>query len=272
MEKKRIACIDVDSIIYKASAEKIQYDQDGNPQIDDFGNKVKSEMTLQECKDILDDLIVDILNKTEATHYILALTTGKCHRYDFYPEYKANRKDKEKPKHFHSLKDYCVTKHKAIFHHELEADDICVIYAKALTKDEDYAYICSIDKDLLNLEGTHFNYDKSSWVTVNKEEASYKFWFDMIVGQSGDNIKGIPGRGEKFAAACLENVMDAGHTNQSITLINYIEKFGEDLGIREFYKNYQCLKIKDTWPNFKIEEPIKYERFSTSNINLNDVY
>lgn len=263
----RIACVDADSLLYKSCAEKIKYDEFGKPILDDFGNKIKIEMTFQESKDIFDDLINNILNKTEATHYIVALTTGKCHRYEIYPEYKANRKDKEKPKHFHTLKDYCISKYKAIFHNDLEADDICLIYSKNFTNKNDYAYLCSLDKDLLNLEGTHFNYDKNEWITVNKNEADYFFTTDLLVGQSGDNIKCVEGIGKVGAEKILKSV----DLEDSLMLVfgAYLKKYGWENGVKEFWKNYQVLKIKDNWPNFKIEEPIKYERFNT--INLNDI-
>lgn len=265
MENKRIACIDADSLIWQAVADKIKYDELGKPVIDDFGNKVKIEMTLEESRDIFDDSITKILNSTSATHYILALTTGKNHRYNIYPEYKANRKDKEKPKHFHSLKDYCVTKYKAVLHHELEADDICLIYSKSLTKDSDYAFMCSLDKDLLGLEGTHYNYNTSSWMEVTKNQAEYNFFFDLICGQSGDNIKGVEGLGKVAATKLLDNKKSSKYPQ--VVFGAYVKKYGSELGIKEFNKNYQVLRIKDNWPNFIIEEPIKYEKFKFDHLD-----
>lgn len=269
--KKRIACIDADSLLYKATAEKIQYDQLGKPVLDPLGNKIKIEMSLEESKGILDDLISNILNTTEATHYVIALTTGRCHRYDIYPEYKASRKDKEKPKHFHALKDYCVTKYKAVFHHELEADDICLIYSKALTNEDTYAFMCSLDKDLLHLEGTHFNYDKSEWVQTSKKEADDHLVWDLIVGQSGDSIKGIEGIGKVGAEKMLKKAMEnPNFSNLELILGGYFKKYGLEKGIEELYKNYQLLKIKDSWPNFKVEEPIEYKRPQAFDITLID--
>jgi 5'-3' exonuclease len=262
----RIACIDSDTLIWQSCADKIKYDESGKPILDDFGNKIKIQMTLEESKDIFDDLITGILNKTEASHYVLALTTGRNHRYDIFPEYKANRKDKEKPQHFHALKDYCVIKYKAIFHHELEADDICLIYSKELSKEGNYTFMCSIDKDLLGLEGIHYNYDKNMWISTTKEEAEYNLFFDAIVGQSGDGIKGIEGLGKVAATKLLDNKSPLKYPQ--IVFGAYVKKYGSELGIKEFNKNYQLLKIKDSWPNFKVSKPIKYEKFNHLDINL----
>jgi 5'-3' exonuclease len=270
MENKRIACVDADSIVYQCAANKIKYNELGQPIIDDLGNKVKEDKTLEDCKKSVDEFITNLLDVTAATHYILALTVGRCHRYEIYPEYKANRKDREKPKHFDAIKEYLITKYKAIWSTDLEADDIVLIYSKRFTNESAYAFICSLDQDLTNLEGTHYNYSKNTWVQVSKEEANKSFWFDMIKGQAGDNVKGIPGKGEKFAEDALTEAFNTGFTYSQQVLLNYIDKFGEDLGIKEFYKNYQVLKIKDSWPNFKVEEPIEYKRPEPLDINLID--
>ena len=49
---------------------------------------------------------------------------------------------------------------------------------------------------------------------------------------------------------------------EKITLVfdEYIKHFGEYEGIKEFHKNYSCLKIKETCEGFEIPSPIKFER------------
>ena len=74
----------------------------------------------------------------------------------------------------------------------------------------------------------------------------------MIIGDSSDNIKGIPGKGKAFVNKLFEE-----QTNNLRDLVfkTYLEHFGEYLGIQEFYKNYMCLKILDDYdieiPEFK---------------------
>jgi 5'-3' exonuclease len=58
---------------------------------------------------------------------------------------------------------------------------------------------------------------------------------------SVDNIKGIPGKG-KVAA---EKIMEGIKCPPARILKNYVEHFGEDEGIEQFYLNYKMLKILD---------------------------
>ncbi len=248
MEYERIAIIDADSIVYICSANRIVKDSNGEPIIDDLGEKVKENKTLEECKDLVNDMINTILSMTGSSHYILALTVGKNFRYDIYPEYKGNRKYLDMPKHFRSIKEYLITDWNAIYDHNLEADDIVNICKHYYPN----SYICSPDGDLLYLEGTHYDYKNLKWIQTSKEEAELKFWKDMIIGQPGDNIKGIPGKGKVAASGIL---MDSKFPPARI-LKNYILHFGEELGIEEFYRNFKLLKIKDKHTGFVIPTPI----------------
>lgn len=263
MKNKRIACIDGDSILYICLNNKIKYDSFNNPIIDDFGNKVKEDKSFEDCKNHLDLFISTLIEDTNSTHYIIALTIGRNFRYSIDANYKINRAKLKKPEYFYKLRDYMVDKYKAIHNIDLEADDICLILSKNLSVGENHAFIASLDTDLLKLEGTHYDYKKRCWIETSKDESDHKFWTDMIVGQSGDNIKGIPGKGEVFAKAIIGQfgvTRHSTHTYPDSVLCCYIEKFGEELGISEFYKNYKLLKIKDSWEGFIIPEPIRYKK------------
>lgn len=250
--KRRIALIDSDSILYYCTSDKIKYDELGQPIIDDLGNKVKYKYTLEECKANIDSYIKKILDLTNATHYILFVTVGKCFRYQIYPDYKGNRKYLDRSEHFFMMKDYLIEHYKAYYNDNYEADDLCNVTMLRLNKENngDFAYICSPDKDLLNLVGTAFDYKNFVWINTNPEEAEKQFWVDMIKGQSVDFIKGIPKKGEVFANKLLDIDKEP---YAGIVLNEYINYFGEELGIQEFYKNYMCLKIKD---HIDIEEEL----------------
>lgn len=71
---------------------------------------------------------------------------------------------------------------------------------------------------------------------------------------SVDNIKGIPGKGAKAA----ETIMEGIKCPPARILKNYIEHFGEYVGVQEFYKNYMCLKMKDEYEGLEIVEPIEW--------------
>lgn len=247
----RIALIDADSLVYINVHCKKLLSNDNVEIIDDWGKAVREVKTLQQCKDSVDNMIKNILLTTEATHYLLFLTVGKNFRYDIYPEYKANRKYGDKPAHFDAIKEYLITNYKAVYDGYLEADDLCMIYLKELQG----SFMCAIDKDMLKTTGTHYNYAKNQWVTVTQEEANCNFWTSMITGDTVDNIKGIPGKGIKYAEQLLQSCEYA----YKDVLGAYIDKFGEELGIQEYYKNYMVLKIKDKWDGLEIVQPIEIE-------------
>lgn len=242
----RTAILDLDSVIFYAFHPNKVLD-DNNEPIKENGKFVYVEKTEDEIKASCDYLMQDILLSSNATHYI-GFVKGKntiVDRKAVNTEYKANR-NKEKPKYWDFTKQYLIDKWGAVIVNDIEVDD-AVNITRLKLKD---SFICAIDKDLLSLEGIHFKWNKKEWITVSKEEAEYKFWCDMIVGQSGDNIKGIPGKGIKF----VENRFQAGPIDPGEVLSCYVEYFGEYKGIQEFYKNYMCLYILEEKEGFEIPE------------------
>lgn len=249
--ENRVALVDADYLIYLCTHNKKDSDH------------IKS---LDECKQQVDECIAAIMLSTKATHYICALTIGRGFRYNIYPEYKANRKKLEKPLYFTEVRDYILEKYKAISHSGLEADDIVNIIKTnndCLTLDGlsfDVYFIVSNDKDLLMLEGTHYNPGKDKWIETSGQQADLYFWTSMITGDSSDGIKGIPGRGVKFAEKFLaEDTVEYAPK----VLMQYVAEMGDEIGIEEFYKNYKCLKIVKSWEGFTIPEP---NEFKTSNL------
>ena len=229
-------------------------------------NKVK---TLNDCIISLNSFINNIMKATNATHYIMALTCGGSFRNKYNPEYKSNRKY-VKIDYLEEVKNYLVTEYKAVFHYgELEADDICNICIKYSSNDVrtvPIAFIVSQDKDLLMLEGTHFNPRKMEWVTTSKQQALDYFWTTMITGDTIDGVKGIEGYGKVRAKKILEEdrfkiIDNITHVSphHSIVMMNYMDKYGEYEGIKNFAKNYVSLKILDKYDGFKVPEPIKFE-------------
>lgn len=228
-------------------------------------NKTSIPKTLEECKVLTDSFIWNITQAIGTTKLVSCLTVGKCFRYKLYPEYKGNRKykyDKEYQELMSGIKEHLVTEYKSNFmKDELEADDLVRIHSKILSTNYE-PIIVSPDKDILMLEGRHYNPRINKWIITTKEEANEYFWKSMIVGDPGDNIKAIPGYGPAAAKKIFEGIKNP----PARILKHYIEHFEEDLGIEEFYKNYKCLYIKDKYdnvPEINIIELNKEESEST---------
>lgn len=117
--------------------------------------------------------------------------------------YKGHRPS-EKPYHWASIRDYLISQYGAIEVRGYEADDIIADRAR----EDDETIICSRDKDLDTVPGWHFRWkcgDKQPErkYFVTPFEAHYFLHYQMLVGDQADNIKGIPGCGDKKAKAIL---------------------------------------------------------------------
>lgn len=249
-----IAVIDLDSLIFSAFHPNKILDEFGIPLRTEDGRRfVYKEKTEKEIEASCDYFMNTLLDKSNADHYI-GYVKGKNttkNRLSINPTYKDNR-HQEQPKFWNFTKEYLINTWKAVEVNDYEVDDYCRITVNNL-KD---SFICAIDSDLLGLEGTHFNWRINKWVKRTKEEAEYKFWYDMIVGQPGDNIKGIEGVGMKGAWKILED----SKFYPARVLKNYIIKYGELLGIENFYKNYKSLYILKELDNFVIPDLNKVSR------------
>ena len=114
--------------------------------------------------------------------------------------YKGNRKE-SKPDHLGVTRDQLQTKWLAEVIEGQEADDAIGIKATELKGD---CVIVSIDKDLLMIPGTHYNFVKKEWTEVDQAKGDYFFYKQLLTGDQVDNIQGVPGIGPKKADKAYE--------------------------------------------------------------------
>lgn len=130
-------------------------------------------------------------------------------RTEFYPEYKANRPDR-KPFYAEEIRAHLERKWKCITEEGWEADDLIAIVADWYNGLDPVAelVVVSIDKDMLQIPGLHYNWVKEEEQYVNNEQAAMSLAAQVIAGDSTDNIKGIPGWGEAAAREFLNQPFD----------------------------------------------------------------
>jgi 5'-3' exonuclease len=145
----------------------------------------------------VNEMIEQCLAETEAKEYRIYLTGKNNFRRDIYPEYKQNRADKPKPKHLQFLRDYLVAQWNAEIADGMEADDYLAIHQNEST------IICSIDKDLLQVKGKHYNFVKKEFSEVEELDGIRRFYIQLLTGDTSDNIKGIEGIGPVKANKAL---------------------------------------------------------------------
>lgn len=135
-----------------------------------------------------DKLMGQILEETQADEYKVFISGGSNFRYDVWSEYKANRRDVPKPPHLQPTREFLVTEWNAEPCDGMEADDALGIAQRKLD-----TVICSIDKDLLQVPGNHYNFVKQEWKEINERCGFINFYRQLILGDKGDNIPGFDG-------------------------------------------------------------------------------
>ncbi len=167
--------------------------------------------------------LLKIIRRVKPDH-VAVLFDGECHnpRTDIDEDYKANRPDysllpqEETP--FSQLPDvYAALDYLGIRHAETtdcEADDLLAGYAGRYGGEAEVV-IASFDSDLFQLIGDHvciLRYRGEKTVICDKDWLREKYGiapeqyadFKTLVGDTSDNIKGVPGVGPKTAASLLQ--------------------------------------------------------------------
>lgn len=164
----------------------------------------------------MDEMIGNILQFLGTNDYqcYLTSTDHSNFRYDLFPEYKANRTT-IKPLHYHLLRDYLINNHGAEVIYGQEADDAL---AQAQREDKDShacsinrldlsTCIVSIDKDLDQIPGKHFNFVKGLLYETTYRDALLSFYRSLLCGDRIDNIPGIRGCGPVTASKLLDHLL-----------------------------------------------------------------
>ena len=168
----------------------------------------KDDKTVDDCYEVIDMVYANIIeDMPNNCNDIESYVGGEGNfRFDIYPEYKANRKDLEKPKYLKQAYAYLVHFWNGTVVNGVEADDMVAIRATELGDD---CVIVGIDKDLRQIAGTHYNWKKREFETITPEQADYNFWMQMLTGDTSDNIKGVKGIGPKKAEKILNERIDS---------------------------------------------------------------
>jgi hypothetical protein len=135
------------------------------------------------------------------------LTADVLWREDILPSYKQNRVGTERPKNLKGCKEYLEKNHSAVTVAGYEADDLMIIKAHSLSPDD--CVIVSLDKDLRQYPGMHYDFVSKKRYVVSEQEARINFWSQTLTGDATDNIPGIYGVGPKTAEKILSEFTGA---------------------------------------------------------------
>jgi len=147
-------------------------------------------------------LVEIILSDVEASSYNLYLTGPNNFRKKLTTSYKANRVGKPLPKHLQVIREFLVANWDAEVTDGYEADDALGMNQVA----DGSSIICSLDKDLLQVPGRHYNWVKQEETHITEEEGIKRFYAQTLIGDRTDNIIGVAGLGPVKTEKILSSV------------------------------------------------------------------
>lgn len=200
----------------------------------------------------INDLMYRIIQECEATKYEVYIGGTDNFRYEIYPEYKANRRDTAKPPALEACREQLLVEWNASIVNGMETDDMLGIRQSEIGGD---SIIASIDKDLLCIEGKHYNFVKQEFYTISAFDGLRHFWFQMIMGDKSDNIPGYDGTARvkppKFLQPAINNLY-AMETSEEMEA--YVKDMYTDKTQFEINKKLLCIlterPIETCYDNF----------------------
>ena len=256
-----IALIDADSLFYLSC-----YKLDDPTFVEKCGLSNKDSDTIIESlaeigadrlENMLNDILIDITNdenKIEISSIEMYVTHCKNSiRKEISQEYKANRQPNPI---VNCLRKMYIAKNHAIYSDTLEADDLIAIRAKQLG--EFNCVIATMDKDLTQIGGFIYNFyrkpsikdEKGNEIKVFKRKGlSYTTKFNaqkflakqMIQGDSGDRVQGLPKYGAVKATKIIEPITNTFGLIKAV--VNEYKKVYADDYIEPLQINFRLLYL-----------------------------
>jgi hypothetical protein len=198
-----------------------------------LGEETLSYLTIEEdvtadpvehCLHTVKMQLQKIRAATGAKESRLFLTGGNSFREKIatVKPYKGNRDRTHRPVHYDAIREYMEKYHGAVVVDEIEADDALCMEQHA--QPEGQSVIVSLDKDLDMVPGWHYNYVNQEfyyadvigklWWANNSEYRKLRgtglkwFYAQLIMGDSTDNIQGVPKKGMKAAFEAIDPCAD----------------------------------------------------------------
>lgn len=222
---------------------------------------IEALQSFNQSVDNMNEHIHEFLKVAGTTHYVgfLGESPIPTFRRKLFSEYKAKRP--EKPRYYTDnwelVYDILVNKWKFNRLSGLECDDAVAIQAAHYRKIERPYTIIGVDKDLLQIEGTHYNPDKKQMQYISYDTAQYNLYKQILTGDQTDNIKGLAGIGPVKATKILTEA-PSNHKREWLTLAAYQGQLGDNKGLEEFCKNSLLVMLKESEEGYTIPEEVEY--------------
>lgn len=115
--------------------------------------------------------------------------------------YKGSREFTQKPKYLRKIREHLINAFGAELTDGYEADDAIGIASTELGA---RSFIATIDKDMDQLPGWHYDWVKDRVYRVSRKDADFNLYAQVLSGDSTDDVPGLPGIGPVKARKLLE--------------------------------------------------------------------
>lgn len=187
-----------------------------------------ADIAIRTMAGFLEDLLLIDLPDVQTWELHLTGKNNFRNQYAKTEPYKGNRTS-SKPVHYLTLREYLVSSWGATINEGIEADDMLAIRATELGDD---SIIVTLDKDLNQVVGWHYNFVKREKYYVTEEEGKLSFYKQFLTGDKVDNIVGVRGIGDVKADKLLR---DKTETEMWAVIL---EELGEERAIENGHLLY----------------------------------
>lgn len=199
---------------------------------------------LENCLHLVRQSLESILETTKATSYQVYIKGKGNFREEISKTrvYKGNRDLAHRPKYEEQIREYLKKYWGAEEVDGMEVDDkICI---ESYKYDDDQFVIVTIDKDLDQIPGPHYNYGTGESYLIEPDAAFTYFYVQLLSGDASDNIEGIPGVGVKTAIELLKDVPITDKDLYTKCLEVYQERLGKRKGKQRLIEMANLIYLK----------------------------
>lgn len=166
----------------------------------------ENEAYLYQIFDRFKKMVHEVADKCYADTFRVAVGGKGNYRDSIYPAYKANRRHPgiKKNPFVPLLRELTHNTGFGTAAHGMEADDLLRIWAEECREAEEKFVICSSDKDLKMIPGTHYLTHHEKFFEATPEFSMRFYYEQLLKGDPTDNIQGLPGVGPEKAKKYLE--------------------------------------------------------------------
>lgn len=197
----------------------------------------------------LHDTIQTITKGTNCNDMEFYIGGSDNFRKKLYPEYKANR-TKPPPTYLQECREILVTQYSASIVNGMETDDMLGIRQTALGGN---SRIVSIDKDLLQIPGYHYNWVRDTHKLVSPLDGLKTFYKQLIAGDGTDNIPSYDGKLRNSVPKFIEKLqapidemteeIDMWYHVQDVYAASCTGNQEEDYAMKDLHRNTQLIYI-----------------------------